>query len=137
MRLNTWFNLFLLLLSLVFVIGSFQYGPSTRFMPLVIGVPLLVLMCLKMYGSIRKPLQVSFEKSELLLIGWFCLLIVMIYLIGLPLAAIFFIILFLWLYSKERWWLILPLAGCVWLVVVFIFGGLLEVPFEKGILNVF
>lgn len=111
-------------------------GPMTGFMPLVIGVLLVVVGCADLYQT-RNAQPAVFEKEN-----WFFVLCVAItiaasYLIGLLPAGFLFALFWLKVPSKCTWKVTLITMIFLFVMVVGIFVFWLDIPFSYGLFDQF
>lgn len=156
------FALLLLAISLFFVLGSLSYDPVARQLPLVVGIPVIVLLLLQILMQLfpksfarlerldsRQVIQVDQslmaqakavrapreEKGrELEYYGWIGGFLLAIYLMGYLTAIPLFLIGLLYLRLKEKLWVSLVVAAVMWAVAYIGFIQLMEVPLFKGVL---
>lgn len=130
-------SLVMLAIFAVMVGVASQYPPQARFMPLVVGVPGIVLCLLQLLlerAAARRPAAVASVaavaveagsgRRELLLWGAFIGLIASLILFGFWLTIPLFLLAFLRCYAKESWRFSLALsaAGSAALALVFHLG---------------
>jgi hypothetical protein len=148
-------NLRLLLTLAVTLIAGYalyasMYWPfRTALFPRVIGVPLLffgiVELALSAFGTERQVegYAVDFEfttsvdpevarKRTLAIFLWTLGFLLLILLVGFPLAVPLFVFLYLKMAGKEGWVLTLLLTALAWLFMEGLFERLLHLPFPQG-----
>ena len=132
-----------LAIFLIVVIAATGYNRKARLMPLVIGVPGLVLSAAEVTRQVLrkrepKPKEAAAGESDhykktLRAIGWMVLLVGLIWILGFTLGLPLFSMLFMKT-RKESWVtsIIITLSGVG--VIYFLFGKGLEMSLYKGFL---
>jgi len=159
---TVYFALFLLLVTLFFVIGAFSYDPVARVFPLIIGIPVAVFLVLQIFTGIfpktfsalqrldtkqviqvdqvlmaqAKAVRAAGPKKgrELDYFAWTGVFVLAIYLAGFFLAIPLFLLGLLCLQLKEKFWLGVVITAVMLGVAYFGFAVLMEVPLFRGIL---
>ncbi|MBI3060227.1 MAG: tripartite tricarboxylate transporter TctB family protein [Deltaproteobacteria bacterium] len=159
---TVYFALFLLLVTLFFVVGAFSYDPVARVFPLIIGIPVAIFSSLQILTHLfpktfsglqrldtKQVIQVDQvlmaqakavraegpkKGRELDYFAWTGVFVLAIYMVGFLLAIPLFLIGLLCLQLKERFWLSLVITAVMLGIAYFGFTVLMEVPLFKGII---
>jgi hypothetical protein len=120
------------------VFTALRWPSKAALFPLVMGIPLLVLAIAQMVTDLRDPpMPEDSPKGALAAVGvvaWMAGFIVLVLLIGFPLAVPVFIFGYLVIAGREPWPLSLALAIVAWGVFYLLFQRLLHFPFEAGLI---
>ena len=129
---------------------AWDYPPQSRFLPLVIGIPGIVLVLVQLYVDVRRDVRgprssptsrtkasgshqgTSQLRRELVLFGYFVGLVAGVILFGFWLTVPVFLILFLRLHERDNWMFVISLTAVSWLVIYLIFDRLLEIALHPG-----
>jgi hypothetical protein len=116
------------------------YPSEARFLPLVIGVPGLVLCIIQFMVELRgkpgedeKVYSAETRQAELKMFGWFAVFVFGIILFGFPYAAPLIIALYLHFSWDERWYVSLGAAAFAFAVLHGIFNYVLGLPLFEGL----
>ena len=116
------------------------YTAEARFLPLVIGVPGLVLCIIQFVNELRtkpgadeKTFTAEDRMAELKMFGWFAVFVFGIILFGFPYAAPIIVALYLHFSWGERWYVSLGAAAFAWAVLHGIFDYVLGLPLFEGL----
>lgn len=137
------------LAGLYAVYASLDWPLRAGLFPRVIGIPLVLLALAEMFLSAtreekqREGHAVDFEltadvdpvlarKRTLAILGSLFGFLVLILLVGFPIAVPLFVLLYLKIGGREGWVLTLVLAGASWLLMEALFNRLLHLPFPQG-----
>jgi len=156
---RTAISLFLFLLACFAVYRALDFNDAARLMPLIIGVPTLVLATVVLVMEITaqwkgKPRSTegaldgsrlgkdlspkerrAMARRELSLILWLVGLVVLIWLVGLLWSIPVFLVFFLWLQAKEPWPLIVAISLGTWAVVYLLFVQILSMDLYQGLIQ--
>ena len=134
----------------IMVVIAWDYPPQSRFLPLVIGIPGIVLTLVQLYVDIRGDVRgprlsrtsrtkasgsdqgTSQLRRELVLFGYFVGLVAGVLLFGFWLTVPVFLIVFLRLHERDDWVFVMSLTAASWLVIYVIFDQLLEIALHPG-----
>ena len=120
------------------VVTALRWPAKAALFPLVMGIPLLVLALAQMLIDLRDPQGPEAPPegagAALAVLAWMAGFIVLVLLLGFPLAVPIFIFSYLLVAGREHWLLSLGLAGAAWGVFHLLFRKLLHFPFEAGLL---
>ncbi|MFC1873137.1 tripartite tricarboxylate transporter TctB family protein [Chloroflexota bacterium] len=120
-----WFTVLLGVIVLGFVLFSFNYKAEPRFIPLLVGIPTLIMIILVLLserypklislfnvslGDVesvlkRKPAQSETDlgRKVLAILAWMAGFILLIFLVGFIIAVPIFVFLFLKIYTRAGW----------------------------------
>ena len=124
---------------IVMVAVSFSYPPETRFVPLVIGIPGLLLAATQFITELRpQPLAKVFTAeergAEFRMFGWFALFLVGIILFGFQYGGPVLVAAYLHFSWREKWYTSLGAAAFTWAAMYGIFDRVLGLPLFEGLL---
>jgi len=127
-RGSTLFTALLVIFTLGMVILGWTYGPGVRLVPLIIGVPTLILSVLVLlgewcpsllgrlditimsYGESEEEMDEAMEQGALeetgevgVIVAWMVGLLIGIYLVGFILSIGLFVLVFLHMYASASW----------------------------------
>jgi len=118
---------------------SFTYAPETRMLPLVIGIPGLVLSIIQLFNELRarpEPAVTPEEhKREGSMFAWFILFVASLVLFGFLYAGPALVAAFLYFSGKEKWYVALIAAAFAWAVLYGIFEQFLGLPLFEGLIS--
>ena len=116
---------------------AFTYSPEARFLPLVIGIPGLVLSLIQFVVELRtngdKQFTPAGRIAEFRMIGWFIFVVVGIILFGFPYAGPLLVAIYLHFSWHERWYVTLGSAFFAWAVLYGVFEYVLGLPLFEGL----
>lgn len=117
---------------------SFTYAPETRMLPLVIGIPGLVLSIIQLFTELRarpEPAVTPEEhKREGRMFAWFILFVVSLVLFGFLYAGPALVAAYLYFSGKEKWYVALIAAAFAWTVLYGVFEQFLGLPLFEGLI---
>jgi hypothetical protein len=131
----------LMLLIFAVMVGlAFTYPGEARFLPLVIGIPGLVLCVMQLMIELRNA-PASDEKvytaedrmAELKMFGWFAVFIFGIILFGFPYAGPIIVAIYLHFSWGEKWYVSLGAAAFSWAILHGVFDYVLGLPLFEGL----
>lgn len=131
----------LMLLIFAVMVGlALTYPGEARFLPLVIGIPGLVLCVMQLMielrsapGSDEKVNTAEDRVAELKMFGWFAVFIFGIILFGFPYAGPVIVALYLHFSWGEKWYVSLGAAAFSWAILHGIFDYVLGLPLFEGL----
>ena len=142
---KTLMTLVMLAIFVSMVAIAWGYPPKSRFLPLVIGIPGIVLtltqLLFDLFGSDQPRKSKSRDRSdqgasqlqrELVLFGYLIGLVAGVILFGFWLTIPVFLVTFLRLHERDNWMLIISLTAGAWFVLYLIFDRLLEIALHTG-----
>jgi hypothetical protein len=118
----------------VFLAASLQFTPRARVLPQVIGVPLLLVATISLIREIRvvllgrtvrgggrpageDPVEARSPREEMVPFLWLGALVTLVLVLGLLFGSILFLVLFLRLYGKERWPVVVAMPLVLYLII--------------------
>ena len=129
--------------AIFFYIGAFEYGfwdkvglkPTKGFFPVIIAVALMALSVLAFVNGLRdKNKMVEFRVENWLVPLALILMIISSMVFGLILSVAAFIVLWLKVYEKQSWKVVLIALAIVLFIVVGCFNIWLGIDFPMGII---
>lgn len=118
---------------------AFTFPGEARFLPLVIGIPGLVLSAAQFAIELRgkdedeKVYSADDRMAELKMFGWFFAFIAGIILFGFPYAGPAIVGLYLHFSWGEKWYVSLGAAAFAWAILHGIFDYMLGLPLFEGL----
>jgi len=148
-KLRSLFSLLLMAVAGYAVISAGHWSFKAALFPLATAIPLFVLagtqLILELFGGQETTsgpaveLELSTDVDPAVarkrvagILAWIAGFILLVFLVGFPLAVPVFIFSFLSLQSRVGWWLSFTLTGTAWGIFYFLFQRLLNVQFEAG-----
>jgi hypothetical protein len=117
---------------------SLTYAPETRMLPLVIGVPGLLLSAIQLVMELRDrpPPTVTPEEHsrEWRMLAWFVGFVGALVLFGFLYAGPALVAIYLYVSGRERWYVALGAAVFAWAILYGIFERFLGLPLFEGLL---
>lgn len=129
----------MLLLFAVMVGLALTYPGEARFLPLVIGIPGLVLSLAQFVIELRgkaedeKVYTAEDRMAEFKMFGWFAVFIFGIILFGFPYAGPIIVALYLHFSWGEKWYVSLGAAAFSWVILHGVFDYVLGLPLFEGL----
>ena len=130
----------MLLIFATMVAMATTYPGDARLLPLVIGIPGLVLCIIQFVNELRtkpgadeKTFTAEDRMAELKMFGWFAVFVFGIILFGFPYAAPLIVAVYLHFSWGERWYVSLGAAAFAWAVLHGIFDYVLGLPLFEGL----
>jgi hypothetical protein len=131
------------------VVSARHWSFKAALFPLATAIPLFVLagtqLILELFGGQETTsgpaveLELSTDVDPVVrrkrvagILAWIAGFILLVFLVGFPLAVPVFIFSFLSLQSRVGWWLSFTLTAAAWGIFYFLFQRLLNVQFEAG-----
>jgi hypothetical protein len=116
---------------------AFTYEPDARFLPLVIGVPGLVLSALQLGVELKAAPEKKFTaqeaRAEWQMYGWFVLFAGGIVVFGFPVAGPVLVAAYLYFSWNEKWYVCLVAGVFAWAVLYGVFEQFLGLPLFEGL----
>jgi len=148
-KLRSLFSLLLMAVAGYAVISAGHWSFKAALFPLATAIPLFVLagtqLILELFGGQETTsgpaveLELSTDVDPAVarkrvagILAWIAGFILLVFLVGFPLAVPVFIFSFLSLQSRVGWWLSFTLTAAAWGIFYFLFQRLLNVQFEAG-----
>jgi hypothetical protein len=124
---------------LVMVAVSFMYPPEARFVPLVIGIPGLILALTQFVTELKpsftaKVFTAEERGREIRMFGWFALFLAGIILFGFEYGGPALVALYLHFSWHEKWYVSLGSALFTWAAMYGIFNQALRLPLFEGLI---
>ena len=118
---------------------SFTYAPEARLLPLVIGIPGLLLSAIQLFAELRiknPPPAVTSEEHarEGRMFAWFIGFVAALVLFGFLYAGPALVAAYLYFSGRERWYVALAGAVFAWTVLYGIFDWFLGLPLFEGLI---
>jgi hypothetical protein len=129
----------IMLLAFATAVGlSFTYAPEARFLPLVIGVPGLLLSGVQFIKELReRPAEPAVtpeeHKREGRMFAWFITFVVALVLFGFLYAGPALVAAFLYFSGREKWYVAVAAAAFAWVVLYGVFERFLGLPLFEGL----
>lgn len=116
---------------------AFTYDPDARLLPLVIGIPGLVLSLIQFVKELREqgePVVTSEEhRREGSMFLWFIAFVLGLVLFGFLYAGPLLVAAYLYFSGKEKWYAALGAAAFAWVVLYGVFERFLGLPLFEGL----
>jgi uncharacterized membrane protein len=130
----------MLLIFATMVAMATTYAGDARLLPLVIGIPGLVLCIIQFVTELRtkpdadeKGFTDEDRRAELKMFGWFAVFVFGIILFGFPYAAPLIVAVYLHFSWGEKWYVSLGAAAFAFAVLHGIFDYVLGLPLFEGL----
>jgi len=129
------------IMVVVFATGvglALTYAPDARFLPLVIGIPGLLLSLVQLVKELRErhpePAVTGEEhRREGRMFAWFIVFVGGLVLFGFLYAGPALVAAYLYFSGRERWYVALGAAFFAWAVLYGIFEQFLGLPLFEGL----
>ena len=119
------------------VLLSFGYAPEARFLPLVIGIPGLMLSVAQLIKELRERpgiLMIPEERRrEVRMFAWFVAFVGGLVLFGFMYAGPALVAVYLYFSGRERWYMALGAAFVTWAILYGVFERFLGLPLFDGL----
>jgi hypothetical protein len=117
---------------------SFTYAPEARFLPLVIGIPGLLLSAIQFVNELRSrqpvPAVTREEHSrEARMFVWFIGFVGGLVLFGFLYAGPALVAAYLYFSGREKWYVALAAAVFAWVILYGVFDWFLGLPLFEGL----
>jgi hypothetical protein len=146
---NFAFAVFLILISSYVVYSASHWSFKTGFFPMAVAIPLIVValvyLGLELLGGLERAgepvLEAEFSQEvapqlarrrALALFSWIGGFIVLVFLIGFPVAVPLFIFLYLRIQSELSWSRSIALTAVTWGLFYIVFQRVVKLQFESG-----
>jgi len=120
------------------VLLAFTYAPDARFLPLVIGIPGLLLSCVQLIKEVRErpePVAPAEERRrEVKMFAWCIGFVGALVLFGFLYAGPALVAAYLYFSGREKWYMAVAAAVFAWAVLYGIFEWFLGLPLFEGLL---
>lgn len=146
------FSVFLILVGGYVVYSASQWSFKTGFFPLAVAIPLVILallhLVLQLFGAPETAggpaVEAEFSnevapevarRRVVAIFSWIAGFILLVYLVGFPVAVPLFIFLYLKLQSQESWFFSVALTGIAWGCFYVLFQRVVQLQFEDGLIQ--
>jgi Tripartite tricarboxylate transporter TctB family len=146
------FSVFIILIGAYVIYSASHWSFKTGFFPLAVAIPLVILALLHLFlqffgapetaGGPAVETEFSNEvapevarRRVIAIFSWIAGFILLVYLVGFPLAVPLFIFLYLKFYSQESWLSSLALTGTAWGFFHVVFQRVVRLQFEDGVIQ--
>lgn len=120
------------------VVLAFTYAPEARLLPLVIGIPGLLLSGVQFVKEMRErsvPVVTSEEHArEWRMFAWFFLFVGGLVLFGFPYAGPVLVAAYLYFSGGEKWYVAAIAAIIAWSILYGVFERFLGLPLFEGLI---
>lgn len=121
------------------VLLSFTYAPDARFLPLVIGIPGLLLSAAQLIKELREHPEIVIvpeeRRREARMFAWFVTFVGGLVLFGFLYAGPALVAAYLFFSGRERWYVALGAAFVTWAILYGIFERFLGLPLFDGLIS--
>jgi hypothetical protein len=121
------------------VLLSFTYAPEARFLPLVIGIPGLILSIAQLVTELRQhPDMVIIpeeRRREAKMFAWFLTFVAGLVFFGFLYAGPLLVAAYLYFSGRERWYSAIAAAVITWGILYGVFERFLGLPLFEGLLS--
>ena len=121
------------------VLLSFTYAPDARFLPLVIGIPGLLLSAAQLIKELRDHPEIVIvpeeRRREARMFAWFVTFVGGLVLFGFLYAGPALVAAYLFFSGRERWYMALGAAFVTWAILYGIFERFLGLPLFDGLIS--
>ena len=117
---------------------AFSYGADARFLPLLVGIPGLILSVVQLIIEVCAPCPSTRHneyRNAFIMFSWFIAFVVAIVLFGFIIAGPILASLYLSIYARERWYVSLGSGALAWLALYGGFDRLLRLPLFGGLIT--
>src|SRR5687767_9167549 len=129
----------MVVIFLAMVLMALTYAPGARTLPLVIGIPGIILASIQLFAELRdkNPRRIEDEqrRREVAMFGWFLLFVGACLAFGFTYGGTAMLAIYLWLSWRERWYTILISAALLWAVLYVVFERLLGLVLFEGLIT--
>src|SRR5262245_2881478 len=149
---NLLFSIFLILVAGYAALSASHWSFKTGFFPLAVSIPLLVLVILNLVlefvsgtekasgpaveAEFTKDVAPEVARRRVIeTFSWIAGFIVLVFLLGFPVAVPLFLLAYLAIQSQVGWMLSLSLTAMTWGFFYFLFQRLLHLQFEAGMIQ--
>ena len=146
------FSVFIILIGAYVIYSASHWSFKTGFFPLAVAIPLVILALLHLFlqffgapetaGGPAVETEFSNEVAPevarqrvIAIFSWIAGFILLVYLVGFPLAVPLFIFLYLKFYSQESWLSSVALTAAAWGFFYVVFQRVVRLQFEDGVIQ--
>ena len=148
-RARALFALFFAAVAAYAALSAIHWPFKAALFPLAMGIPLLLLALAQLFLDLRGKVEASdgpamdlafsadvppevARRRTVAIFAWIAGFILLVLLLGFPVAVPLFMFSYLTLQSSAGWWLSLALTAAAWGFFHGLFERLLRLPFEPG-----
>ena len=128
--------LMLAIFSTAVAIALIYFQPGARMLPLVIGIPGIILSAIQLLAELRKTdvkaVPDEIRHGEVKMLIWFGVFAAGIYLFGFIYGSPLLIAAYLHFQAKEKWYTTLIGGVLAWLVLEFVFARGIGIVLYEG-----
>ena len=121
------------------VLLSFTYAPDARFLPLVVGIPGLLLSAAQLVKEMRAHQRFKIvpaeHRREIKMFAWFVGFVAGLVLFGFLYAGPALVAAYLIFAGRERWYTALGAAVLTWAILYGVFDRFLGLPLFDGLVS--
>lgn len=121
------------------VLLSFTYAPDARFLPLVVGIPGLILSVVQLIKELRAHPDFKIvpeeHRREVKMFAWFLGFVAGLVLFGFLYAGPVLVAVYLIFAGRERWYTALGAAVLTWAILFGVFERFLGLPLFDGLVS--
>lgn len=121
------------------VLLSLTYAPDARFLPLVIGIPGVLLSVAQLVKELREHPELVIvpeeRRREARMFAWFVTFVGGLVLFGFLYAGPALVAAYLYFSGRERWYLAIGAAFVTWAILYGIFERFLGLPLFDGLIS--
>lgn len=121
------------------VLLSFTYAPDARFLPLVVGIPGLLLSVAQLVKEMREHPGIKIfpaeHRREVKMFVWFIGFVAGLVLFGFLYAGPALVAAYLLSAGRERWYMALGAAFLTWAILFGVFERFLGLPLFDGLVS--
>jgi hypothetical protein len=149
---NVGFTVFLILICSFVLYSASKWSFKTGFFPMAIAIPLIVVagayLILELFGAPEKTSGPAMEaefsqevtsglarRRVIAMFSWIGGFIIVVFLLGFPLAVPLFTFLYLKFQSEVSWIRATALTAAAWGFFYFVFQRLIQLQFEDGVIQ--
>jgi hypothetical protein len=146
------FSVFIILIGAYVIYSASHWSFKTGFFPLAVAIPLVILallhLLLQFFGAPETAggpaVEAEFSnevapevarRRVIAIFSWIAGFILLVYLVGFPIAVPVFIFFYLKFYSQENWLWSLGLTGIAWGFFHGVFQRVVRLQFEDGVIQ--
>ena len=119
------------------VLLSLSYAPDARFLPLVVGIPGLLLSLAQFINEMRAHPGIKIvpeeHRREVRMFAWFLIFVAGLVLFGFLYAGPALVAAYLIFAGRERWYMALGAAVLTWAILFGVFERFLGLPLFDGL----
>lgn len=121
---------------------AFTFPPEARVLPMVIGIPGIVLALIQLATERKRPAKARKSnvddretlRREVVIFAWFAFFIAAILLFGFVYAGPVVVALYLWLSWRESWFTVIASGVLLWAILHFVFETWIGLVLFRGFL---